>query len=115
MKNSAYEPEKVLLTITSITFGLLVFIVYLVATSSRGMGAVELITGLVIGLFAAIAYAVIGGLVVRLYVALRAWAYRGDVIELSSKEKLRLATFWPITLMTSIVVFLFLGIINRIF
>jgi hypothetical protein len=114
MKDRYYEQEKVLLSVVSLCFGILVFIVYLTGTEHR-LSGLDVLIGAAIGLGASLLYALSGVLVVRLYERMRSWAYRGDARPLTGKEKLRLAAFWPITLLTSLVVYLFLGIINRTF
>ena len=115
VKNANYEQEKTLLSIISIAFGILVFILYLAETGVSTVISFKFILGAVFGIAASLLYACIGFLVVRLYERLRSWAYKGEAQFLSNKQKLRLAAFWPITLFTYIFVYLFLGIINRNF
>lgn len=114
MINRYYEQEKVLLSVVSLCFGVFVSIVYLTVSEDRLTGP-DVLFGAAIGLGASLLYALSGVLVVRLYSQLRSWAHRGDVRPLTGREKLRLAAFWPITLLTSLFVYLFLGMINRTF
>lgn len=113
MKNASYEQEKTLLSIISIAFGIFVFILYLTEAGGSKITLLKFILGAVFGIAAALLYACTGMLVVRLYERLRSWAYRGEAQFLSDKQKLRLAAFWPITLVTYVFVYLFLGVINR--
>lgn len=114
MKGNSCEHEKVLLTVASLCFGMFSFIVYLSGNEVR-LTVPNILIGAVVGLSAAFLYALCGVLVVRLYERLRLWANRGETRPLTGKEKLRLAAFWPITIMTSLFVYLFIGIINRLF
>lgn len=115
VKNPSYEQEKILLSIISIAFGILICTLYLAEASEPRLTLFEFMLGAVFGIAASLLYALIGVLVVRLYERMRSWAYRGEAQFMSNRQKLRLAAFWPITLFTSLFIYLFLGIINRSF
>lgn len=109
------EQDKVLLSVIAMCFGLLIFVVYWTFSAEAEFSGARLLIGLVLGLAAALLYALTGAMVVALCVRLRDWAYQGKSAPLTVREKLRLAAFWPITLVTSLVNYFFLGVINRFF
>lgn len=115
MSQSTNEQDKVLLSVIAMCFGLLVFVLYWTANAETELNGARLLVGLVLGLAGALAYALTGAMVVALCVKLRDWAYQSKSTPLTVREKLRLAAFWPFTLITSLVNYFFLGVINRFF
>ncbi len=115
MSQSTNDQDKVLLSIIAMCFGLLVFVFYWTFSAGAEFSGAQFFVGLLLGVAASLLYALTGAAVVALCVKLRDWAYQGKTAPLTIREKLRLAAFWPITLITSLVNYFFLGVINRFF
>jgi hypothetical protein len=69
-----------------------------------------------ISLAAAFAYPFVGAVVVTGAAALRSWAWRHEEPpKWDRTARLFLGAFWPLTLAASIIIYIFLGVIHRIF
>jgi hypothetical protein len=84
------------------------------------LGAVGLATivggwGLLIFPIAALAYPIMGAIVISWCQALRNWAHEYDVEEWTKKDKIWLGAVWPISIVCCLIIYIFLGIINRMF
>jgi len=67
------------------------------------------------GVFAAFCYPVAAAYLVRSSEELAKWAYQERYEPWSEDVRLMLGCIWPVSLVGSVLVFLFLGIINRVF
>ena len=69
------------------------------------------------GLAAAIGYVLLGAVTAKLCAALRSWAYAHDPEESIADENwaVIMGSFWPITLPVCLILYVFLGLIHRLF
>jgi hypothetical protein len=73
------------------------------------------VNNLGLSLLAAFAYPFIGAFTVRFCELLRSWGTKGKYSKWDEGERLFLGAVWPITLAVSLIVYSFLGLINRLF
>jgi len=71
--------------------------------------------GVPIGLAVSLLYSVTAAWIIRLCEAIKCWAYCGQVEKWDDETRLFLAALWPLTLICCSVLYLFLGIIHRLF
>jgi len=109
------EKEYTLLTIVSFFFGIFVLIIALQRVGQAGVGLGSILFAALSGLGAGLLYPVAGAAVVRLCEGLRLWAYQGDIQGWSQRQKITLGALWPVTLITSLTTYVFLGVIHRAF
>jgi uncharacterized MnhB-related membrane protein len=114
-ENVDLEKEYTLLTIVSFFFGIFVLIVTLQWVAHGGLGLNSIIVAGLFGLGAGLLYPVVGAAVVRLCEGLRFWAYQGDIERWSKRQKITLGALWPVTLITALMAYVFLGVIYRAF
>lgn len=67
------------------------------------------------GIVTALVYPVIGAIVVPICESLRHWAHQGKVGQWTREDTVLFGAFWPFTLLFSLIYYIFLGIINRIY
>jgi hypothetical protein len=77
--------------------------------------SVDSIKSILIGLIVSILYPIIAAGVIGLCEAMKNWAYCGKIKRWTQAKRLSLGALWPITLVFCIIVYSFLGIINRVF
>jgi len=99
----------------SFFFGIFVLIAALQRVGQGGLGLNSIIVAGLFGLGAGLLYPVAGAAVVRLCEALRLWAYQGDIERWSKRQKITLGALWPVTLITSLTTYVFMGVIHRAF
>ena len=109
------EKEYTLLTIVSFFVGIFVLIVTLQRVGQGGLGLNSILVAGLFGLGAGLLYPVVGAAVVRLCEGLRLWAYQGDIERWSKRQKITLGALWPVTLITSLATYVFMGVIHRAF
>ena len=63
----------------------------------------------------ALLYPVVASVVLAFCAWLRKWAYRMQVEPWDDEERLMFGAVWPLTLVACIIVFVFVGIIHRVF
>ncbi len=63
----------------------------------------------------AIGYPVVASVVVAFCARLRRWAYRTSEDAWDDKARLEYGAIWPVTLVACLIVYVFLGIIHRVF
>jgi hypothetical protein len=114
-ENVDLEKEYTLLTIVSFFFGIFVLIVTLQRVAHGGLGLNSIIVAGLFGLGAGLLYPVVGAAVVRFCEGLRLWAYQGDIERWSKRQRITLGALWPVTLITSLTTYVFLGVIHRAF
>lgn len=66
-------------------------------------------------IFVSFFYPIIAAWMIKLCGGLKVWAYRGKAEQWDDELKLLLGAFWPLTLVSCIIVYSFLGIIHRVF
>jgi hypothetical protein len=103
-----YFGAKLLLLIISILMGILVGYVYwgLSGTSHHSV---------VIGLATSFLYPVIGVIIIALCEAMKRWAYGRQVPRWDIETRLLLATVSPLVLVVCAILYLYMGIINRLY
>ena len=74
-----------------------------------------MLRGPLFGIAASLAYPFLAAPAIRILAAVRHWAYGGAKKPLSRAAKIFLAAFWPVTLLPSLVGYLILGLIERLF
>ncbi len=75
----------------------------------------EILAALGVAVLIAISYPFLAVLAIRGSEWMNSWAYPGSRVKWSESSRLLLGAFWPLTFVVSLIVFLFLGVINRIF
>jgi hypothetical protein len=81
----------------------------------RELPAVIVAGALIVSLVAAFLYPLVGALAVRVCAALHGWAWIDSAPEWPRSVKLVIGAFWPITLIASTIIYIFLGVIHRIY
>jgi len=114
-ENVDLEKEYTLLTIVSFFFGIFVLIVSLQRLTDERMDINSIVVAGLFGLGAGLLYPVVGAVVVRLCEGLKLWAYQGDIERWSKRQKITLGALWPVTLITSLTTYVFMGVIHRAF
>ena len=114
-ENVDLEKEYTLLTMVSFFFGIFVLIVTLQRVSQGGLSLNSILVAGLLGLGAGLLYPVVGAAVVRFCEGLRLWAYQNDIERWSKRQKITLGALWPVTLITSLTTYVFLGVIHRAF
>jgi len=71
--------------------------------------------GPLIGLVCSVLYTFFAAIAVKICILLRDWAYFKKNTKLDNDIKILMGTFWPIILIGCVIIYLFLGIINRLF
>jgi len=74
-----------------------------------------LLVGGAIAFGAALIYPIVGAVAVFLTESLRRWAYVGKATQLEAEERLIMGALWLVTLVVSLLIYPFLGIIHRVF
>ncbi len=73
--------------------------------------------GIVIGFgfITSFLYTLLAAVIIRFCQGLRLWAHRGQIQAWDYNTRLLLAALWPFTLIISLIVYTFLGLIHRLF
>jgi hypothetical protein len=75
----------------------------------------EVVFFVAIGLAAAYLYVFLAAQILTLLKEIRAWAYRDKHVPLTGDEILLMGAVWPFSLVIGCIIYLFIGIINRLF
>jgi len=76
-----------------------------------GLGFESILLGIAI----ALVYPFMGAVVVWLCEILKSWAYRRQCNKWGQDERLLFAAVWPIALIVCVIMYIFVGIIHRLF
>lgn len=122
MEIDKYSFEKTVMVLTSISVGFLIFLAQIVSLNVEfGKTGYEIIWGRItlykigFSILSSFAYPIVGAIVIRFCEFLRLWATKGEYYKWEGDLRLFFGALWPITLTFSLIIYSFLGIINRIF
>lgn len=118
--------EKAMIILVSMILGIVAFFLTTLSfTGEQGYGfdsskklsfdSDRLFTALAFMLIVWVVYPLVAAVVISICEGLRQWAYKGRITRWDQGTRLRLGAVWPLTLICSLIVYLFLGLINRIF
>ena len=98
------KEAKVALVVASLICGIFV-----------GISTRRVFLGIIIGILASLAYPFVGAFVIWLCERLKSWAYMNQCEKWEQEVRLAMAGVWPFTLIGCLIIYIFLGIIHRIF
>jgi polyferredoxin len=99
---------KAFFIVVSLGFGLFVGI-----KAERAFESTEIALGA--GLGAALLYPLLSAFIIEFCEDLRKWAYQEQASPWHDGKRILLGAIWPITLVASAIIFIFLGLINRLY
>jgi sterol desaturase/sphingolipid hydroxylase (fatty acid hydroxylase superfamily) len=126
MRTDQNMAAKAMIILISIILGIVVFFLTTLSfTEAQGYGyssskkltfdTENLFTAIALMLIVWVVYPLVAAVVISICEALRLWAYKGKIEQWDQGTRLRLGAVWPLTFICSLIVYLFLGLINRIF
>lgn len=116
MEVNTHEGKKVFMVAISMLIGYWVLLIQLGETDKGVTNWSNLgIINTAVSIASAILYPLWGALAVRLSECLRKWGTKGVYSKWSEGDRLFFGGIWPATLLFSIIIYLYLGIINRLF
>ncbi len=75
----------------------------------------DMIILVVLGIATSLLYPVLGAFAIKLCEGVRSWAYKATIQNWSDQQRLLFGAFWPVTVLFSLIVYMYLGIIHRLF
>ncbi len=116
MEVNTHEGKKAFMAAVSMLFGYSILLFQLGNTDKGVTDWSNLsVLNVMLSMASAVLYPVIGAITVRLCEFLRTWGTKGVYSKWNEGDRLFFGAVWPLTLMFSVIVYLYLGIINRLF
>jgi hypothetical protein len=116
MESNKHVGKKVLMVLASLAMGYFILFVQVGGDILYKVQWENLtLAKLGVSILTALAYPIIGAFMVRFCELLRGWGTKGEYSIWDSGERLFFGAIWPLTLTLSLIVYPFLGIINRLF